>query len=233
MTYTRTLAQLDAAVRALGQWENSSDITPFVMYQAINYALLEGYGLMVGKWADYYTTMVSFAIVAGTDTYSLATLTASTFYKLRHLDVSSDNVRFQRCYPHDLEIAQRYTAVTATSIGRVRYRLQAQSLIFVPVPPAGFGRFFYIPLPVQFTSEADVATVITFDVPVEERLVTYLAMRDLLVRSDLSTASADSAIERYTALLRTSADNRDAGEPFYLDPRGPRREVVSDDEDYY
>lgn len=233
MAYTRTLAQLDTAVRTLGQWENSADITPFVMFQALNYALIEGYDIMVGKWADYYTAAVNFAIVAGTDTYSLATLTTSNFYKLRHLDVSADGVRFQRCYPHDLEITQRYTAVSATSIGRVRYRLQGPSLIFAPAPPAGTGKLFYIPLPTQFTSSADVVTVVTFDVPVEERLITYLAMRDLLVRSDLSTQSADSAIERYVAMLRTAADNRDAGEPFYLDPRGPRREVVCDDEDYY
>lgn len=239
MPYTRTLAQLDTAVRTLGQWEFSTDITPFVMFQALNYALIEGYDIMVGKWADYYTAAVNFPIVAGTDTYAFNAIIAQgpaglrDFYKLRHLDVSADGVRYQRCYPHDLEIAQRYSAVSATSIGRVRYRLQGPSLIFVPVPPAGFGRLFYIPLPVQFTDAADIATVVTFDVPAEERLITYLAMRDLLVRSDLSTQSADGAIERYTAMLRTSADNRDAGEPFYLDPRGPRREVVCDDEDYY
>lgn len=228
MAYTRTFAQLSLAVQQLGQWEGSSDITPGVLLQALNYALVRGYDLMVGKWADYYTLDATFAIAAGTDSYVLATI-APSFYKLRHLDVSSDGARFFRCYPHDLEIAQRYTTTTATSIGRVRYRMQGANLRFVPAPPAGTGRIFWIPLPVQFASTADV-TPVTFDVPVEEQLVTNLAVRSLLVRSDLSTVSVDGAIAELTAGLRTAADSRDAGEPFYLNPNGPTRGDFDDEE---
>lgn len=233
---SRTFADLSLAVQQLGQWENSADITPQILLQAINYALIEGYDIIVQKWLDYYTLSVTFAIVSGTDTYALSDIPGSqpAFYKLRHLDVSADGVRFQRCYPHDLEAAYRYTANTASSIFRVRYRIQGGNLVFVPVPPAGVAKFYYIPLPPQFAS-VDDTSAITFDVPTNERLIVHLAMRDLLVRSDLNTASIDAKIDRLTAQLRTAADSRDAGEPFSLNPNGPRREFceVIEDEGWY
>lgn len=231
MAYTRTFAQLSLAVQQLGQWENSSDITSDVLLQAINYALVRGFDLMVGKWADYYTLDVTFAIVAGTDSYVLATI-APNFYKLRHLDVSSDGTRYTRCLPHDLEIAHRYSGSSATNIAQVRYRMQGANLRFNRPPPAATGRIYYIPLPVQFASTADV-TAVTFDVPVEEQLVVHLAKRSLLIRSDLSTQSVDVAIGELAMGLRTAGDARDAGQPFYLDPNGPPRDRISDDDEWW
>lgn len=221
MAYARTFAQLSLAVQQLGQWEASDDVTPDVLLQAVNYGLLEGYDLMVEKWADYYTTSATFAIVAGTDTYALATI-APNFYKHRHLAVSTDGTKFLPCLPHELDAAWQWSGLSNTDVRRVRYRLQGASLIFAPVPSAGTGRIYYIPLAPQIASTADT-TPITFDVPTEERLVVQLAQHDILERNDLSTADCDRKVERLAARLRTSADNRDAGEPFTLDPRGPRR----------
>lgn len=229
MAYTRTFAQLSLAVQQAGAWENSSDITPAVLLQAINYGLLEGYGIMVARWADYYTLDPTFAIVAGTDRYVLATI-ATNFYKLRHLDVSSDGVKFRRVWPHDLDVAHQWSGQTASDIRRVRYRIQGANLIFVPVPPSGTGRIYYIPLPVQFTDVNDV-TPVTFDVPSEELIVVDLAQRFCLNRSDLDTASVDRMIAMHTTGLRSAADNRDAGEPKYLNPRGPRDLIGYDDEE--
>lgn len=219
MTYTRTFADLSLAVQQAGAWENSGDITSAVLLQAINYGLIKGYDAMVAKWADYYTLDATFAIVAGTSSYVLATI-APNFYKLRHLDVSQDGTRFRRCYPHDLEVAYRYTNNPATSVSRLKYRMQAGNLIFVPVPPAGTAKIFWIPLPIQFASTADV-TPATFDVPVEEQLVVHLAQRFCLDRSDLDLSGINRQIAEDTAGLRSAADNRDAGEPFSLDPNGP------------
>lgn len=218
--YTRTLAQLKTAVRTVGSWENSSDITDAVLLQAINYGLLRGYDAMVQRWEDYYTINVNFAIVAGTDTYTLATV-APNFYKLRHLDVSTDGTRFVRCYPHQLDTASQWSAVSQGDVRRVRYRIQGASLVFVPVPGAGTGKIFYIPLAPQLALDADT---VTFDVPSEEMLVVHFAARDMLVRSDLDTSGMDALISEDITGLRSAANNRDAGEAFTLDPRGPRRE---------
>ena len=228
MAYTRTLAQLKTAVQTVGAWENSTDITSAVLLQAINYGLLRGYDAMVQRWLDYYTISVTFAIVAGTDTYTLATI-APNFYKMRHLDVSADGLRFVRSYPHDLESASRWSAVSPGDVRRVRYRLQGASLVFNIVPGAGTGKIFYIPLAPQLASDSDV---VTFDVPSEEMLVVHLAARDMLVRSDLSTAGMDQLIAEDITGLRTAADARDAGEPFYLNPRGPRREWLDIDDEW-
>jgi hypothetical protein len=220
MAYTRTFAQLSLAVEQLGGWEGSSDITPDVLLQAINYGLLHGYRAMVNAWKDYYTLSATFAIVAGTDTYALATI-APNFYELRHLDVSSDGVRFRRCLPHDLSAAYRWSAVPATTVARLRYRMQAANLVFVPVPPAATGKIYWIPLPPQFTSIAD-ATVLTFDVPSEELLVVAYAYREGLIRSDLDPSPGNVKIAEALSGLRTDAGNRDAEQAFYLDPVGPR-----------
>lgn len=231
---TRTFAQLSLAVQQVGAWEGSSDITPSVLMQAINYGLLEGYRAMVNAWKDYYTQEATFTIVAGTDRYPLVGI-APQFYELRHLDVSSDGVRFRRCPPHDLETAHRYSSSPATSVGRLRYRMQSSNLVFVPSPPQGVGKIYWIPLPPQFVSITDLSEI-PFDVPSEELLVVHLAQRFCLMRSDLDTTPADKLIAQDVAGLRTDAGNRDAGEPFYLDPNGPARDerfLGDDGEDCY
>jgi hypothetical protein len=225
MAYTRTFAQLSLAVQQLGGWEGSSDITPAVLLQAINYGLIEGYRAMVNAWRDYYTLQADFAIVAGMDTYALATI-APNFFELRHLDVSSDGVRFRPCPPHDIAAAHRWSAVPSTTVSRLRYRMQGANLRFVPVPPAATGRIYYIPLAPQFVSTADPAAL-TFDVPSEELLVVAYAYRESLFRSELDPSPGDKKIGEAIAGLRTDAGNRDAGEPLYLDPAGPRRDPIA------
>jgi len=224
VAYTRTFAQLSLAVQQLGGWEGSSDITPDKLLQYINYGLIVGYRAMTNAYKDYYTLQANFPIVAGVDTYALATI-APNFFELRHLDVSSDGVRFRKCPPHDIDAAHRWSAVPSTTVARLRYRLQAGNLIFVPVPPAGTGRIFWIPTAPQFASTTD-PTAITFDVPSEEMLVVAYAYRETLFRSELDPTPGDRKIAEGMSGLRTDAGNRDQGEPFYLDPAGPRHERI-------
>jgi len=225
----RTFAQLSLAVQQLGGWEGSSDITPAVLLQGLNYALIEAYDVMVQKWADYYTVQIDYALQAGQDTYPLDQIIASgpagtpDFYKLRHVDWSTDGVRWHRMYPYDLDAQHVYSDhPSSTSRTRRRYRLQGPNLVIAPKPSSGSTiRFYYIPMPPQFTGIDDTTTLVRFDVPAEEKLVVSITYRDLLVRSDLSTVQAEQMIAMATMGLRTAADGRDA-EPFYLDPRGPR-----------
>lgn len=239
MAYTRTFTQLSTAVQQLGQWENSSDITPEVLLQAVNYGLVAGYDLMVQKWADYYTQELTFAVTTASTVYSTTTAFPLGFYKLRHLDFSQDGAKFFRMYPMDLEASYLYSAV-ATSSGRVpRYRLSGGTAnnatdnesIVLAFPTSGTIKAYYIPQPFQFSSTADTTTV-KFVVPIEERLITHFAHRDLLTRSDLPTADVDQQIKLLAGLLRVAADGRDS-EAFTLDPRGPRRSWRVRDEDWW
>lgn len=225
---SKTFAQLSLAVQQNGAWENSGDITPDVLLTAINYGLRKGFDTMVEKWQDYYTLDTTFAIVANTATYLLTTI-APNFYKLRHLDVSADGVRFQRIYPYDLTTQWRYSQLPVTAINRIRYRMQGPNLILSQPPPAGTGKIYWIPQPVQFASIADV-TPVTFDVPAEEELVVHLAEKFCLKRSELDLTAIDKQIAEDTADLRSAGDNRDAGEPFSLDPNGPPSRIWYGDE---
>lgn len=232
MAYTRTFAQLSLAVQQLGEWERSEDVTPGVLLQAINYGLLEGYDHMVAKWADYFTAATEFALTPGLLSYGLEDLTDGLFYKLRHLEFTRDvglssGSRFVRMMPFDLESSWSFRQTNTNSVPR--YRIQSGSLVLSSTA-VGSIRMFYIPLPAQFT-DADDDTPVRFDVPIEERLVVSLAVRDIRYREELDTSSIDRTIERCVSLLRTAADSYDASHPFYLDPRGPSRWDHDDEDD--
>src|SRR6201992_2706627 len=171
MAYTRTFAQRSLAVKQLGAWEGSSDITRVVILQAINYALIEGFDVMVQKWADYYTLSVDFPLVPGIDTYAIDAIIAQgpantpAFYKARHFDWSSDGQRWHRMQPFDLDAQHLYSSAPTSSSGRRRrYRLQGENLIIAPPPAAAdMVRMYFIPLPPQFTGVNDTTTVVRFD----------------------------------------------------------------------
>jgi hypothetical protein len=222
-----TFAQLSLAVQQLGQWENSGDITPAILLQAINFALLEGYDIVTQKWLDYYTTQTDFLLTSGVDSYPLTDV-APGLYKLRHLDYTPDVVvssttRWTPMLPHAVDGAHMFSGRTSSGRRAPRYRMQGPVIVLAPPPDAGTIRVFYIPAPYQFSDVNDTNEIV-FDVPIEIRLVVQIAQRDLLERSDLSTTDCDAKIGRLTGLLRSAADARDAGEPFYLNPAGPRRE---------
>lgn len=224
---TRSFADLSTKVQQLGQWENSGDITPEVLLQAINFALIEGYDIITGKWLDYYTIEATFPFETNEPRYTLSTV-APGFYKLRHLAYTRDttvtaNSRFVPMLPHAIEGAASYSGVSASAGRPPRYRVQGRDLVFAPMPSGGTVKVYYIPVPPQFASVTDDLQVI-FEVPIEERLIVQLAQREILERNDLSTADCDRKIDRLTGMLRVGADSRDAGEPLYLSPHGPPRE---------
>lgn len=230
-TVYRTFAQLSLAVQQIGSWEGSSDITPAVLLQFINLGLRQGYRAMVNAWEDFWTQEATFTITAGQDRYLLTDI-APSFYELRHLDVSSDGQRWRPCPKHDIAAAHRWSAVPATTPSRLRHRMQSANLVFVPVPPQCFGRIYFIPLPPQFASVDDTSQI-PFYVPSEEDLVVAYAYREGLIRSELDPGPANLKIADAIAGLRTDAGNRDAEQPHYLDPAGPRRERVFLDDEWF
>lgn len=222
-----TFAQLALMVQRLGQWESSADVDDDVLLQAINFALIEGYDIVVQRWLDYYTVDVDFALTSGVSAYLLNDV-APGAYKLRHIDFTADatvseSTRWTPMLPHAVDGAYAYSGQGVSGRRPPRYRIQGQNVMFAPTPSGGIARVFYIPVPYQFSSIEDTNEV-AFEAPIEIRLVVQIAQRDILERNDLPTGDCDRKIEKLTALLRTAADSRDAGEPFYLDPMGPPRE---------
>ena len=140
MAYTRTLAQLRTSLLVRGQYERSSDITPSVVLEVLNDALIETYDVFVQRWADYYTQVGSpvITLVSGTAAYAVP----GDFYKLRKVEIlysglaTDPNACWKTLYPLDLSGANRRAA--ANLVGKnYRYRLQGGA---TPLPEWRHGR---------------------------------------------------------------------------------------------
>jgi hypothetical protein len=217
MALTKTLAQLRTAllVRAgMNSTGVSVDLTSAVLDGIINDALYEGWDIITNKWLDYYTKASTTAVVAGTDAYQVP----SDFYKLRTLWIQ-DGTRWLRMHPIDLDAAHEYTGLGAGGRSSYRYRLMSRDIVIAPVPSSAETiKLYYIAIQPELTSDSDS---VTFDVPIELKFILAIAWRDILDRQNLDPSPALAKMQSYESKLRTAADSRDAGEPFYLNPRGP------------
>ena len=215
MTYTRTLAQLRTSLLVRGSWERSADITPAVALEVLNDAIEETYEIIISCRDDYYVKIgTPFALVAGTDTYSLPT----DFYNLRKVEIQVESTRWQKLLPVPIDGNQRITQFGMTG-KRYRYRISTAGLTLAPVPAStDMVRVYYVPLAPQLAVDSDI---IAFDRPVEAKLVLFIAMRDCYQRQDLDTQVIDQKIAQLTQQCRTAADSHDDGEPFYLSRSGP------------
>lgn len=214
---TKTLLQIRKLVAKAAGVDGSSgdtasaDLTADVLNGFINDALYESRDIMVGKWADYYTKSTPQAVIAGTDTYALP----ADLYKLRKLWILISGTRYERLYPMDLDIAHQYTGETVSG-SRHRYMMLERNLVLTMPAANETLKIWYIPQPTDLAADVDT---LTFDVPVELKLMVAMAWRDCLDRQKLDPSPAMAKIKQYSDQLRTAADSRDAGEPFLLDPR--------------
>lgn len=218
MAFTKTrqearysLARRCGIAGATGE-TTSISLTAAVLNEFINDAYQETYGILIKRWADYYTiASTTLAMVAGTASYSLPT----DFYKLRKVELKRGS-RWHKLLPNDLDVSHRFHDNNTPS----RYRLQSRNIIFAPAPAAVENyRIYYIPIRAPLTADSDI---ITFDVPEEYKLILTIAWRDCLDAQDLDPSPAIAKIADLVPLLRSDADDRDATEAFSLDPYGPK-----------
>lgn len=217
MAITRTLAQLRSDLLVMAGMNTSGtsvDLTASVLNGIVNNAVWEAWDVIVSKFSDYYTTAVAVSTIVGTDTYALAT----DFYKFRAVWIL-DGSRYLKIKPTDLDAAHLYTGQTVGTKDGYRYRLTNRSLVLMPTPASVETlRVYYIPIKAEMTSDADS---LTMDVPIELKYILSIAWRDVLDRQNLDPSPAIQKIQTYEQKLRSAADSLDAGEPFYLNPRGP------------
>lgn len=175
------------------------------------------------------TAFAASAIIDGTSAVPLP----ANFYKLRKVEVKespvtgvTDGTDWRRLYPIDLDVSHRFTNPVYSK--GYRYRIQRDTLQLVPVPASTeVLRLYYIPAATRLSADTD-----TFDgINGYEELVIQLAFKRCRDREEIDTSSIDAEIARLTARVRTAADSRDAGEPFYLDPYGPAGSFDVSDED--
>lgn len=223
MAKTKTLLQIRTSIAIEGQYEGSDDIDPTVLNDYINKSIVRGREIIVASWRDYFTIAgTPFTVVSGTGGYALPT----DFEHLRKVEIALDaaQTKWRRLLPADLSDSHRHQYSTSR---RYRYRLQGGAFPFVlmPVPGASTDviRVWYIPYATELVNDSDTLTI-TLDVELE--LYCALALRKCRIREDLDTKAVDATIADCTARLQKMAEQRDAGEPFYLGDR------LEDDEDW-
>lgn len=223
MSYTRTLLQLRTFLAQKGGFENSADLTSSVLNGFINDAIEEAWDLIVQRWEDYYTKSTSLTYTSGAAFVAFPT----DYLKLRRLWILQSGTEYSRLLPGDIDNAHTYTSATISG-KNYRYRMDSTGLVLMPVPAQTETlKLFYIPQATQLVADGDS---ITFDVPMVARLVLAIAMRECLERQELDTSGAIRKIDELTAKCKTSAEARDADQPFYLSPTAPYRDDVWDDD---
>lgn len=213
MAKTKTLLQLRTSVATEGAYENSDDITTAVLNDYINKGIVRGREIIVKAWRDFFTIAgTPFTVASGQDSYALPT----DFEHLRKVEIAIDaaQTQWRKLSPVDLDDTSRHQHSTSR---RYRYRLQggATALALHPTPGNSTDvlRVWYIPYATELVNDSDT---ITINVDVEYELYVALALRRCRIREDLDTIAVDATIADCSKRLAEMADERDAGEPFYL-----------------
>ena len=126
---------------------NSEFVTNAELNGYLNNSWSELYDILVSKYQDdYFLTSTSITVTSGTSTYSLP----SDFYKARGVDL---NINDNQNTP-----LQRYTFADRTRDSLVRYardvkyRIQANNIVFAPSPSNNTATLWYIPHPRKLQS---------------------------------------------------------------------------------
>ena len=126
---------------------NSEFVTDAELNGYLNNSWSELYDILVSKYQDdYFLTSTSITVTSGTSSYSLP----SDFYKARGVDL---NINDNQNTP-----LQRYTFADRTRDSLVRYardvkyRIQANNIVFAPSPSNNTATLWYIPHPRKLQS---------------------------------------------------------------------------------
>ena len=126
---------------------NSEFVTDAELNGYLNNSWSELYDILVSKYQDdYFLTSTSITVTSGTSSYSLP----SDFYKARGVDL---NINTNQNTP-----LQRYTFADRTRDSLVRYardvkyRIQANNIVFAPSPSNNTATLWYIPHPRKLQS---------------------------------------------------------------------------------
>jgi hypothetical protein len=219
MAVPKTRTQVRQAIRLRGGWTTSLRVTDALLNNIIDEAVQELWDLLVGKWADYYTVESTQVATPGNPLI----FSNVGWYKIRklELDVSGNaSGEWVRVKPTSVDGIHLYARAN-----RARYYIRDQGLRLVPTPTvADRFRLHYIPPALLYGDDEDTIDFING----YESIV--IQKSKLAVETELKLDTTDTLrrVAELEARIRTAADGQDAGDPFYLDPRGPADDL--DDE---
>lgn len=206
MASTVTLLELRTQVRERADMVGSNFVSDSELTGYINASITELYDLLVLNYGeDYFTnpTPINVAVVAGTDTYALAT----SVYKIAGVDVLVNGFWGSvRKYA----MGNRNRGQSASDLKDVRYRLIGNSLRFTPSPTADHSvRIWEVSKPTKLVDDAD-----TFDgIAGWEEFVIVDAAIKCLAKEESDTSDLVRAKATQTARIERVSAQRDIGEP--------------------
>ena len=152
MTVYVALNSLRDEARQRADQVNTTFVTDAELNGYLNNSWSELYDILVSKYQDdYFLTSTTVTITSGTSSYSLP----SNFYKARGVDL---NINDNQNTP-----LQRYTFADRTRDSLVRYardvkyRIQANNIVFAPSPSSNTATLWYIPKPRKLQSVTPTA----------------------------------------------------------------------------
>jgi hypothetical protein len=171
------------------------------------------YNRMVSVYEDYFLTVgPGLPTTSNVDTYAIPT----DCYKLRGVELQLDSLHWVTVPSYEYIERNDYnyfpvSAYISPAGTSIRYRLQGQTVRFIPLPSVGgiTYRFQYIPMfSTQLVNPTD-----TFDCVTpgwEEYVVLYVAGRMLQI-NESDTTAVDNMLAKIEQQIDTWATDRDAG----------------------
>jgi len=213
---TVSVLSLKDRIRKRTDQENSSFISDDELLEYINSAYAEFYGLLTTIYEDYNISTSDFLTVDGANMYNLP----SNFFKLTGVDFDADTdnvqdvLKFQFNERNNISQPFYYNNNTLN----LRYRLLADSIVFLPAPPAGhLVRLWYIPSAPNLTFDTQLIDGIN---GYEEMIITEVAIKIMAKQEQDATPFL---IQKKAVMTRITeeAPSRDAGKPSKVgDSRG-------------
>lgn len=215
-----TLQNLIDRARQRSDQVNTLFVTDAEITNWINVYKREYEDLLVRTFgADYTATSATFSATAGTENYSLSTLTGGTFYKLQGLDVADSSSPTGWRDVKAFNFSDRNKAVMNGSLlptqsnGDVRYRVWGSNLTLRPLPTGTLQmKLWWTPQTVAMSATTDSFD----DVNGWSELIvldTAIAIKDK-EESDTSILQTDR--QRILQRITEMAPNRDAGDPMTI-----------------
>jgi hypothetical protein len=177
----------------------------------INNAIAELHDILIGTFEDYYLTLQTISVVAGTSSYALP----ADFYKaLKVFGVNgSERYRLQRYQLDEAESFQDSLAPLARDVSDLSYRIMGANIRFLPTPNVGGSvELWYAPAATKLVGESDTLTVYA---PVGwwEEFVALAAAIRLRVREESDASQLMALMAQLRQRIVSSAEERDSGEP--------------------
>ena len=210
-----TLLQLRTRARQRADAVGNNFFTDAEITDLINVGLGELHDMLADTYEDYFVSSQTFSLVADQTTYTLASMSITTFYKLLGLDIAQggDTFRMKRFSFSD---RNKHKADSFLYSGRgyssYRYALRGQSIEIDPKPSStDTVTVWYVPSFTALSADAD---------PVEagvmlnwEEFAVVSAAVKMRQKEETSTTSLEREHDKISLRIGEAARNRDAGEP--------------------